>query len=98
MLEQAGGRGGGATCRDVTSAARSDPEGRGAEAEAGVASWRPKAGATRRLTVAGPGRKAAEALRLHASWTHRRTGHLVAFGLLPRSPCVLAQGASAVWF
>jgi hypothetical protein len=61
--ERAGGRGGGATCQDVTSAARSDPEGRGAEAEAGVASWRPKAGATRRLTAAVPGRKSAEGLR-----------------------------------
>ena len=67
MLEQAGGRGGGAICRDVTSAARSDPEGRGAEAEAGVASWRTQSGATRRLTAAGPGRKSAEVLRLHAS-------------------------------
>ena len=48
VMEQAGGRGGGATCRDVTSVARSDPEGRGAEAEAGVASWRTQSGATRR--------------------------------------------------
>ncbi len=72
--ERAGGRDGGATCRDVTSAARSDPEGRGAEAEAGVASWRPKAGATRRLTAAGPGWKSAEGLRFTPVRRRRRHG------------------------